>query len=136
VFLDMLAFEIQEQRRVVFENEAFVAFVPFAAEVPFEVWIMPRRPQADFGAISDPEKADLAHALRDVLGRLRNTLNKPDYNYIINTPARYQRNEPHLQWYIQIRPRTTTPAGFEIGSGIPVNLSLPEDDAELLRRGG
>jgi UDPglucose--hexose-1-phosphate uridylyltransferase len=58
------------------------------------------------------------------------------HNYIINTPARYQRNEPHLQWYPQIRPRITTPAGFEIGSGIPVNPSLPEDDAELLRQAG
>lgn len=133
VFLDMLAFEQQEQRRVVLENESFVAFIPFAADVPFEVWIMPKRPQADFGTITDPEKADLAHALRDVLGRLRRVLHNPDYNYIINTPARYQRNEPHLQWYLQIRPRTTTPAGFEIGSGIPVNPSLPEDDAARLK---
>jgi UDPglucose--hexose-1-phosphate uridylyltransferase len=132
VFLDMLAFEQQEQRRIVVENDTFLAFVPFAAIVPFEVWIMPKRPQADFGVISDSEKSDLAHALREVLSRLRYKLNNPDYNYIINTPARYQRNEPHLQWYLQVRPRLTTTAGFEIGSGISVNPSLPEEDADVL----
>ncbi len=134
VFLDILAFEQQEQRRVVLENTSFLAFVPFAADVPCEVWIMPKRPQADFGSITDSEKTDLAHALHNVMGRLRAALDNPDYNYIINTPARYQRDEPHLQWYLQIRPRLTTTAGFEIGSGISVNPSLPEDDADLLNQ--
>lgn len=134
VYHDILAFELHDQQRVILENESFVAFVPFAAEVPFEVWIMPRRPQADFSEITDAEKADLAQALREVLGRLHRKLHDPDYNYILNTPARYKTDEPHLQWYVQIRPRLTTPAGFEIGSGISVNPALPEDNAEVLRR--
>ncbi|NDJ78739.1 MAG: galactose-1-phosphate uridylyltransferase, partial [Chloroflexi bacterium] len=132
VFHDVLAFELHDRRRVVLENESFVAFVPFAAEVPYEVWIMPRRPQADFGSITDAEKHDLAIALREVLDRLRNRLGDPDYNYIINSAARYQAGEPHLRWYLQIRPRLTTRAGFEIGSGISVNPSLPEENAAVL----
>lgn len=134
VFADMLAFELRDRQRVILENEAFAAFVPFAAEVPFEVWIMPKRQQVDFGSISELEKGELATILRDMLARLRDSLGDPDYNYIINTAARYKAGEPHLRWYLQIRPRLTTRAGFEIGSGISVNPSIPEADAAVLRR--
>ena len=43
----MLAFELRERQRIILENKSFVAFVPFAAEVPCEIWIVPRRHQAD-----------------------------------------------------------------------------------------
>lgn len=131
---DILAHETQVQERIVADNGSFVAFVPYAAEVPFETWIVPRQQQAGFGAINDAEKADIAEILRDCLERLTQVLDDPDYNYVIHTAARYKAEEPHLHWYIQIRPRLITPAGFEIGSGMLVNPSLPEDDAEVLRK--
>jgi UDPglucose--hexose-1-phosphate uridylyltransferase len=62
-------------------------------------------------------------------------LNDPDYNYIINTAARSRADEPYLHWYLQVRPRLTTRAGFEIGSGISINPSLPEEDAAVLNAG-
>ena len=134
VYCDILAFEIEDRRRVIEENESFVAFVPYAAEVPCEVWIMPKAHQADFGSITASEKDDFAVILQDVLGRLYHKLNNPDYNYVINTAARYKAEEPQLHWYCQIKPRLTTPAGFEIGSGISINPSIPELDAEFLKR--
>jgi UDPglucose--hexose-1-phosphate uridylyltransferase len=133
VYCDILAFEQQDRRRVIFENESFLAFVPFAAEVPFEIWLMPKLHRADFGSISDEEKADLAVILRQSLVPLYEGLNDPDYNYVINTSARYRADEPQLHWFLQIRPRLTTPAGFEIGSGIRINPSLPEADADYLK---
>jgi UDPglucose--hexose-1-phosphate uridylyltransferase len=135
VFCDILAFEGRERRRVIVDNASFLAFVPFAAEVPFEMWIMPKRHQADFGAISDAEKADLALTLREVLARLYTKLRDPDYNCVINTAARYKADEPQLHWYLQIQPRLTTQAGFEIGSGMRINPSIPEEDAGFLREG-
>jgi UDPglucose--hexose-1-phosphate uridylyltransferase len=132
VYCDILDFERSEQRRVISENESFLAFVPYAAEVPFEIWVMPRRHQADFGSISDWEKEDFAALLRSCLVGLRTKLNDPDYNYVINTAARYKADEPQLHWYLQIQPRLTTRAGFEIGSGMRINPSIPEDDADFL----
>jgi UDPglucose--hexose-1-phosphate uridylyltransferase len=132
VFCDILRFEMQERRRIILENESYLAFVPFAAEVPFEIWIMPKRHRADFGDVSDQEKEDLAPVLRDSLARLHTKLNNPDYNYVVNTAARYKADEPQLHWYLQIRPRLTTQAGFEIGSGISINPSIPEDDVDFL----
>jgi len=134
VYCDILEQEAQERQRVISENETFLAFVPYAAEVPFEIWIMPTKHQACFSGLSDQEKPGLAAILQDCLARLQRKLNDPDYNYIINTAARYRAGEPQLHWYLQIRPRLTTQAGFEIGSGISINPSLPEEDAAFLRQ--
>lgn len=130
---DILEHEVQLGTRVVGMNDSFVTLVPYAAEVPFETWIVPQRPQADFGSISDAQKQDLTSALRDLLRCLYDSFGDPDYNFVLHTAARYKADEPHLHWYIQVRPRLVTRAGFEIGSGVPVNPSLPEDDAQALR---
>jgi len=132
VYCDIVAFELGDRERVVLENESFIAFVPFAAEVPFETWIVPKQHQSDFGTIGDAQKTDLTSALHAILSILREKLNDPDYNYVINT-AVSQTNEPYVHWYVRIRPRLITRAGFEIGSGIRINPSLPEADAALLR---
>lgn len=132
VFCDIIAFESEKRDRIILENGTFLAFVPFAAQVPFETWIMPKDHQADFGNISEVEKNDFSEILRQALSRLFEKLNDPDYNYVIHTSPRYRAGEPHLHWHLQIQPRLTTRAGFEIGSGISINPSLPEQDAAFL----
>lgn len=132
VYCDILKFELHDHRRIIQENESFLAFIPFAAEVPFEIWVMPKHHQADFGSICDREKVDFALILKNVLTKLYEKLNDPDYNYVINTAARYKAEEPQVHWYCQIQPRLTTPAGFEMGAGISINPSLPEADANFL----
>lgn len=132
VYCDILEFEMQDRRRVVFENSSFIAVVPYAAEVPFEVWILPKQHQASFGEISDEAKLDLAASLHAILCKLHLRLNNPDYNYVIATSPQYKADEPQLHWHLQIRPRLTTRAGFEIGSGVSINPSLPEADADFL----
>jgi UDPglucose--hexose-1-phosphate uridylyltransferase len=127
---------MEDQRRVVLENSSFLAFVPYAAEVLFEVWIMPKMHQASFSAISDRSKSDLSGVLQELLARLHGKLGDPDYNYVVYTSSRNNENEPQLHWFLQIRPRLTTQAGFEIGSGICINPSLPEAYADFLRQEG
>ncbi|WP_013322992.1 galactose-1-phosphate uridylyltransferase [Gloeothece verrucosa] len=133
VYCDMLAYESEEGKRVIEENDSFVAFVPYAAQVPCEVWIMPKQHKADFGNISELEKADFAVIFQSILCRLYRKLDNPAYNYVINTASRYKGEEPQLHWYCQILPRLTTPAGFELGAGISINPSIPEEDAAFLR---
>lgn len=133
VMCDVLKFELEQKKRLVFENNSFVVFIPFAAEVPFEMWIVPRRHAADFNDINSVEKADLASGLKWVMTSIKNKLGNPDYNFAINSCTRYRSNEPQLHWFLRIVPRLTTRAGFEIGSGMCINPSLPESDAEFLR---
>jgi UDPglucose--hexose-1-phosphate uridylyltransferase len=133
VYCDILEFEVKDQTRLIFENESYISFVPFSADIPFEIWILPKQHRATFADVTDTEKRDLAEVLCDNLGRLFHKLGDPDYNYVINSAARYKADEPHLHWYMQIRPRLTTRAGFEIGSGVRINPSIPEHDAAFLR---
>jgi UDPglucose--hexose-1-phosphate uridylyltransferase len=131
VYCDILAYEGECGKRVIFENGSFLSFIPYAAEVPFEVWILPKRHHPSFGQITDAEKTDLAAALHFVMRRLAEKLNDPDYNYIIYSSSRYGI-APQLHWYLRVRPRLVTRAGFEIGSGMRINPSLPELDAAFL----
>ncbi len=127
-------YEQNDAKRLIYENASFLCFVPFASEVPFEIWISPKRHTSDFGKIDEYEKRDLAKALMNILSALKEKLDDPDYNYIIHSCSQQNCLKPYIHWHMQIRPRTTTPAGFEIGSGIHINVSLPEDNAKTLRK--
>lgn len=133
ILCDVVEFELSQKERVIFTNPSFTCFVPYAAEAPFEMWLVPRRHMADFQAINDLEMGDLALGLQWALHTMAYKLNSPDYNMAIYSCTRFKDNEPHLHWYIRIVPRLTTRAGFEIGSGMCINPSLPEADAEFLR---
>ncbi len=133
VMCDILKFEESHRERVILENGSFISFVPFAAEVPYEIWIVPKEHNASFGDISEKEKTEFAFVLQGVMKKLYNKLGDPDYNSMVISATRYKAGEPHLHWYLRIRPRLTTQAGFEIGSGISINPSLPEKDAEYLK---
>jgi len=133
LFCHVLEEELKEGSRVVLETEHFVSFVQFAALTPFSILIMPRRHMACFIQIKDEEAADLAHALRMTLAKLYHGLGNPDFNYTIRTaPSEYAGVKYH-HWYLSIIPRLTKVAGFELGSGMFINVSLPEENASFLR---
>lgn len=125
--------ELDDGRRMVAGNGAFGCFVPYWAEVPYEIWIVPRRRQADFGTLADDEVAELADSLGETLLRLSRRAEDPAYNLTIHGATRGQRRAIHACWFVRIRPRIGGPGGFEIASGMAVNPSLPELDAARLR---
>ena len=136
VYCDILDYELAEKTRIVGSNSGFVALCPFASSVPFEVWIVPRRHASSFGVLSDDEIPLLGTILRNILRRLHDLLGNPDYNYVVRSAPHHSAGEPHFHWYLEILPRLTTRAGFEIGSGININVVVPEDAAEQLRGAG
>ncbi len=133
VLCDVLAHEARDGVRLVKENDAFIALVPFAASAPFEVRIVPKRHQADFGELRMGEIPLLAESLRDALRRLDAVLHNPPYKFVVDTAPVREMGAPALHWCLRIAPQPTVPGGFELGSGLPINPSLPEDDAALLR---
>ena len=135
LFCDMVDFETRDGRRIVFQNPTFIGMVPFAAEVACETWVVPKLHASDFRSISDSGKSDLAHALRVILATMRAKLNDPDYNFVIHSSLSPTVAPDALHWHLQIKPVLTIPAGFEMGTGIRINPSLPEADASLLAGG-
>ena len=132
----MIEEELDAEARLVWTGDAFVVFVPFAAENPCEMWILPRAHEPEVGRLDDEDRSELARALRDVLGRLRACLDNPDYNFFVRTALDYNSDHPHLHWSLRIRPRTTVQAGYELGTGQRINPSIPERDAAVLRGEG
>jgi UDPglucose--hexose-1-phosphate uridylyltransferase len=65
--------------------------------------------------------------------KLYSKLNNPDYNYVVHTAPIKDEQEDYYHWHLQIIPRLANPAGFELGSGIYINVSLPEETAQFLR---
>jgi UDPglucose--hexose-1-phosphate uridylyltransferase len=135
LFCDILRFEQKTGIRILLENREFLTFIPYAAEVPFELWVFPKVHQPDFRFMKGTQKEELASMLKSVLRIFSERLGDPEYNLLMVTFTRSARNDPSLHWHIVVRPRTTIKAGFEIGSGMAINPSLPEDDCGVLREG-
>ncbi len=136
----MLDFELQDTRRLVDANDSFVAFCPYASRVPFEVWIMPRRHSPYFEDIGPLDRDHLADLLGRVLSKLYSGLKDPAYNYYIlsapcdNTGSIVNQSLlAPFRWHVEILPRINIWGGFELGTGLEINTTLPEDAAAFLR---
>ena len=133
IFCKVMLEELAERVRVVHETPHFVSFVPFASLTPFSLWIFPRRHMASFGEIQPEEIRDLAYMLRLILAKVYYGLGDPDFNYVIRTAPCENRYTRYYHWYITLVPRLSKLAGFEMGSGMYINTTLPETSAEFLR---
>jgi galactose-1-phosphate uridylyltransferase len=119
--------------RLIWQDDASVAFAPFASRSPFEVWIVPRRHAADFGRADDTDIASTAEALRQVLARLAR-LDGPPHNLVLHTAPLRQKVDATYHWHWEIHPRLREIAGLELGTGLPVNPVSPEEAVEQLLR--
>jgi galactose-1-phosphate uridylyltransferase len=118
--------------RLVWQDEDAVAFAPFASRSPFEVWVVPRRHEADFGHAGDVDVAATATALRQVLAALATTLDGPPYNLVLHTAPLREQVDATYHWHWEIHPRLREIAGLELGTGLPVNPVSPEDAVDEL----
>ncbi len=133
VYCEMVNEEIRQDKRIIIQTENFVAFCPFASRSPFECRIYPRYHKASFLLIDDNEIEELAGVLTTTLRKLHKCLDNPDYNLIIRSaPVGYEAAR-HLHWYMVIVPKISIRAGFEIGTGIYINIMAPEDAAACLK---
>ena len=118
--------------RLVWEDDASVAFAPYASRSSFEVWIVPRRHEADFGRATAADVSATAEALRQVLSRLAASLDGPPYNLVLHTAPLREQVDATYHWHWEIHPRLREIAGLELGTGLPVNPVSPEDAVEEL----
>jgi UDPglucose--hexose-1-phosphate uridylyltransferase len=132
-----IAHEREHKERVVFENEHVMAFVPFAAQEPYELTLVPKAHTASFGELSHQQLVAMAAGLSKALGLVRSKLGDPDYNwYMHDTVTHDEKSRSYHHWHIQIIPKSNISSGFELGTGIEINPVLPEDAAAQYRRRG
>lgn len=133
VYADLCREELASGERLVFANADFAAFTPYASRVAYETWIVPRAGGSTFAGIAQESLAPLAEAVREVLRAMHGSLADPAYNLIVNSAPRRHADEPDFVWHIEILPRLSVAAGFELATGMAINSVLPEDAAASLR---
>lgn len=106
----------------------FPAWVPAATRFNGELWLAPAEHQADFRA-ADP--GALAPALRRTLTAVKASIGGAPLNFWLHTAPADLRGPFH--WHLEFAPRTSTLAGFELGTGIHVVTKAPEDAAAEYR---
>lgn len=133
IFCDIIQQELEQEERIIAQNEGFLAICPWAPKFPFEIWILPRRHDSAFEDSSDEQLANLAQVISEAHKRLDVALSRPHYNAVIHTsPFEMQKND-YYHWHIEIMPRISRVAGFEYGTGFYLNPVSPEESARFLR---
>ncbi|MCD6459565.1 galactose-1-phosphate uridylyltransferase, partial [bacterium] len=109
VYCDMLNEEINIGERVVYENQKFVSFCPYASRFPYEIWILPKKHGHYFKNISIDETGALSDMLIRILKKLFFALKNPQYNLIIRSApvnldnkAQYGQIGSYIHWHIEI----------------------------------
>ncbi len=134
VFCDMIAQEIDDNVRVVFENELFIALSPFASRFPFEIWVLPKNHESSFTMHTQADSYFfLSQIISVILKKYVKLLNAPPYNYMIHTAAVGESELSHYHWHLEIIPRLTKMAGFEWGTGFYINPTPPEEATVYLK---
>lgn len=126
-------YELKKGERVVYENDEFFAYCPFASDRAFQIRILPKKPEPYFERINEEKELKLAEVLSVALRSLYNGLEDPDFNYYIHTAPCDGQAYPHYSYHIDIFPRTHLYAGFEFATDIEVVPISPEDAASFLR---
>jgi UDPglucose--hexose-1-phosphate uridylyltransferase len=127
---DLLQEEVRRRERVVAVDDEAVLLAPYAARMPYELQLIPRKHERSFA----DAPATGARLLHDGLNRLRKVLGAPPpLNLWVRTAP---RDAETFHWHIDVVPRLTQLAGFELGTGVNVNVIAPERAAAELREAG
>ena len=124
---DVATEEVRRRERLVAIDDEALLVCPWASRSPFELRIIPRRPEPSFEAEGQGGVAMLGTALRAlaaVFGAL------PQLNLWIRTAP---RGTEEFCWHLDLLPRLTIRAGFELGTGVDINIYAPERAASDLR---
>ncbi len=129
---DLLAQELDQRTRLVFEEGQFAAFCAYAGRQPYETWILPTKHQSDYRELSNDDAFSLAKVLNQVLRKLHVVLPELSYNLLLRTVPFGEEESAPYHWHLEIVPRTTHLAGFEWGTGLFINPLSPERAAKML----
>jgi UDPglucose--hexose-1-phosphate uridylyltransferase len=133
IYCEMNAWEEKVKKRVVFDNEDFLAICPFASKSAFEVIISPKFHSPYFEKITEKQKENLAQIFSILMKKIAKGLNFPAYNFYLHTAPCDGKKYLYYHWHFTILPKISTPAGFELGTKMEISAIEPEMAAEYLK---
>jgi UDPglucose--hexose-1-phosphate uridylyltransferase len=123
---DVLVEEVRRKERLVAIDDEAALICPWASRSPFELRVVPRREAARFE--EDETGAAMIRTAMTVLAERFG--GPPELNLWVRTAP---RGAEQFHWHVDIAPRLTIKAGFELGTGIDINVYPPERAASDLR---
>lgn len=130
----IIDWERRKKARIIFENKAAIVFAPFASRSPFEVRIFPKRHLPFFEDTDTRELNLIVEALQVTLRKIERALHYPDYNFFIHTaPMKNKRRYLYYHWHIEALPKISIRAGFELQTGIEINIVDPDIAAKFIK---
>ena len=123
---DVLVEEVRRGERLVAIDDDAALLCPWASRSPFELRVVPRRSAARFED-DGAGTGMIRTAMRVLAARFDGP---PELNLWVRSAP---RGTEHFDWHVDIAPRTTVRAGFELGTGVEINIFPPERAAAELR---
>jgi UDPglucose--hexose-1-phosphate uridylyltransferase len=123
---DVATEEVRRRERLVAVDDEAMLVCPWASRSPFELRVIPRRRGGRFEN-DEGGAAMVGTALRALAGALGSV---PQLNLWVRTAP---RGVEEFGWHVDIVPRLTVRAGFELGTGVEINVYPPERAAADLR---
>lgn len=119
--------EVRRRERLVAIDEDALLICPWASRSPFELRIIPRNPAASFESDGEAGLGMVRTALRSLEARFGRV---PQFNaWTLTAP----RGAEQFHWHFDIAPRIGIRAGFEMSTGVELNIFPPERAAAELR---
>lgn len=140
LFQEILRAESSDGRRIIYENDSAIAFIPYFGRYAYEVFIAPKETHPTLAQLSKAERLDLARALKDITVRFDNLWEMP-FPYVMPLHQAPTDGKDHslFHFHIEFHPPLRKPdllkylAGPEIGGGNFLSDTLPEEKAAELR---
>ncbi|MFT5784229.1 MAG: UDPglucose--hexose-1-phosphate uridylyltransferase, partial [Candidatus Krumholzibacteriia bacterium] len=140
IVCDMVTAELEQKDRIVACNDDWLCLTPWASRFPWELLFVPRRHNSTLMQAQDHELRALAEVISPALKKLFKrhgdlSLNIVVHNASLGATGEVQ-NAAANHWHLEVLPRLSRPAGFEVGTGYAINAVVPEDAARWLREDG
>ena len=131
VFCDIIKKETQTKERLLCENEKFISVINFAPRFAYETWIIPLKHNNRYHLADDETLKFFVSIFIKTMKMLCAVLGEFPYNLVLHTgPSDASQNYYH--WHLEIIPRVTYHAGFEISTGAYINDISPEEVAKII----
>ncbi len=123
--------EEEARHRVVYEDERLVVITPFWSGTPYELLVVPRAHGPHLYRAAPEDLAAVGRSIKLALAAMRDHLGDVAYNLMFHSAPYRISGDYH--WHVHILPKVTTRGGFELGSGVLINVVPPERAADELR---
>ena len=117
--------------RMVYADDRVATICPFWSGTPYEMLIIPHNHQTHLHDADGEDLAAIGVSVRRALAALRSKVGDVAYNLMFHSAP--FRLEADFHWHVHVVPKISTHGGFEMGSGVLINVVPPEQAAEDLR---